>query len=78
MAERRTAALKTDSIRSLYRPATLLPDGEYIPGSGYKPEDRIGHAVFGTIHGLCDEVDYLRAEVKRWQDAAFFDGGAYG
>ena len=59
--------LDTHGIRSLYRYAEYFPGGvEKKIGSGYEPQDRIGHVVIGTVRALCDEVDRLRAIVDEY------------
>lgn len=61
MSTGRSHLLKTSAIRGTYRFAEYWNDnGRKVPGSGYEPTDRIGHAVIGTVRGLCDEVDRLR------------------
>jgi hypothetical protein len=57
--------LNTKAIRGLYRYAEQ--HGAYF-GGGYKPEDRMGHAVIGTVRGLCDALDAAHAEISRLHD----------
>ena len=77
--------IKTEAVRQTYARARVGVDGEWMYGSGYKPEDRIGHAVLDTVDGLCNEVDYLRnqratmiAGINEQLEAARAKDSAYG
>lgn len=70
MTERAELApvLNTKAIRQHYRRAVQYPDGGYVGFSGYKPDDRIGHAILDTVHHLCDAVDYYEAAFEKSQE----------
>ncbi len=56
--------LDPKKIRTLYRHATQFPDGEW-KRDGYAPTDVIGHAVIGTVQGLCFALEESRATLAR-------------
>lgn len=58
--------IKTQAVRTCYRRATQGPDGEYGFGGGYRPTDRIGHAVLDTVVSLCDALDEAKELLERW------------
>lgn len=60
----RLARLSPKAIRGLYHRWTETE--RY----GYKPDDRIGYAVLGTVNALCDALDEAREELEAQKQLA--------